>query len=147
MQIKNNYKAEWEVVGKYNIPIDAGVGVFNGDLGRIIEISEPFNRIKVEFDDKRRVDYQFSDLDELELAYAITVHKSQGSEYEAVVMPIMGGPKQLLNRNLLYTAVTRARQCLVLMGSTEVLDEMIANNHVNRRYSGLKDRIVEVFSS
>ncbi len=147
MQIKNNYKAEWEVVGKYNIPIDAGVGVFNGDLGRIIEISEPFNRIKVEFDDKRRVDYQFSDLDELELAYAITVHKSQGSEYEAVVMPIMGGPKQLLNRNLLYTAVTRARQCLVLMGSTEVLDEMIANNHVNRRFSGLKDRIVEVFSS
>lgn len=146
MQIRNNYKAEWEIVGKYNIPIDAGVGVFNGDMGRIREISEPFNTLTVEFDDGRRVTYSFSDLDELELAYAITVHKSQGSEYAAVVMPIMSGPRQLLNRNLLYTGVTRAKQCLVMLGSPSVISEMIANNHENRRFSGLKDRITEVYA-
>ena len=146
MQIKNNYKAEWEVVGKYNIPIDAGVGVFNGDMGRIKDISEPFSRVTVEFDDGRRVDYPFSDLDELELAYAITVHKSQGSEYDAVIIPVLGGPRQLLNRNLLYTGVTRARKCLVLMGSYETVREMISNNHENRRFSGLKERIIETFA-
>ena len=145
MQIRNNYKAEWEIVGKYNIPIDAGMGVFNGDMGRIKEISEPFNRLTVEFDDGRRIEYQFSDLDELELAYAITVHKAQGSEYAAVVMPIMQGPRQLMNRNLLYTGVTRAKQCLVLLGDENVVNEMIANNHENRRYSGLKDRIIEIY--
>ena len=146
MQIKNNYQAEWEIVGKYNIPIDAGTGVFNGDMGRIKEISEPFSNLTVEFDDGRRVTYPFSDLDELELAYAITVHKSQGSEYAAVVMPVMAGPRQLLNRNLLYTGVTRARQCLVMLGSTKVVQEMIDNNTENRRFSGLKDRIIEIYT-
>lgn len=146
MQIKNNYKAEWEIVGKYNIPIDAGVGVFNGDMGRVKEISEPFNTLTVEFDDGRLVSYSFSDLDELELAYAITVHKSQGSEYNAVIMPVMPGPRQLLNRNLFYTGVTRAKKCLVLLGSPNVVDEMIANNHENRRFSGLKERIIEIFA-
>lgn len=145
MQIKNNYKAEWEIVGKYNIPIDAGLGVFNGDMGRIKEISEPFNQLTVEFDDGRRIDYPFSDLDELEHAYAITVHKSQGSEYAAVVMPVMAGPRQLMNRNLLYTGVTRAKQCLVMLGDEDVVKQMIDNNFENRRYSGLKDRIIEVF--
>ncbi len=145
MQIKNNYKAEWEIVGKYNIPIDSGLGVFNGDMGRVKEISEPFNRLTVEFDDGRRIDYPFSDLDELELAYAITVHKSQGSEYAAVVMPLMAGPRQLMNRNLLYTGVTRAKQCLVMLGDSEVVSQMIENNHENRRFSGLKDRIIEIF--
>ncbi|MCQ2519281.1 MAG: ATP-dependent RecD-like DNA helicase [Lachnospiraceae bacterium] len=146
MQIKNNYKAEWEIVGKYNIPIDAGVGVFNGDMGRIKDIAEAFNTLTVEFDDGRRIDYSFSDLDELELAYAITVHKSQGSEYSAVVMPIMAGPRQLMNRNLLYTGVTRAKKCLVMLGDKGTVAEMIANNFENRRYSGLKDRIIEVFA-
>lgn len=146
MQIKNNYKAEWEIVGKYNIPIDAGVGVFNGDMGRVMEISEPFNTLTVEFDDGRRIVYPFSDLDELELAYAITVHKSQGSEYSAVIMPMMPGPKQLLNRNLLYTGVTRAKKCLVMLGRMDTVEEMIANNNENRRYSGLRDRIGEIFA-
>ena len=146
MQIKNNYKAEWEVLGLHNIPIDSGTGVFNGDMGRIKEINEGFGSLTVEFDDKRVVDYSFSDLDELELAYAITVHKSQGSEYAAVVMPIMHGPRQLMNRNLLYTGVTRAKQCLVMLGSPEAANEMINNNYENRRFSGLKDRIIEIFS-
>ena len=146
MQIKNNYKAEWEIVGKYNIPIDSGVGVFNGDMGKIIDISEPFSKLTVEFDDGRRIDYAFADLDELELAYAITVHKSQGSEYAAVVMPIMQGPRQLMNRNLLYTGVTRAKNCLVMLGDSAVVQTMIDNNSENRRYSGLKDRIIEIFA-
>ena len=146
MQIKNNYRAEWKIVGKFNIPIDAGLGVFNGDMGRIREISEAFETLTVEFDDGRLVDYAFSDLEELELAYAITVHKAQGSEYAAVVMPLLGGPRQLMNRNLLYTGVTRAKQCLVIMGSEDVVRQMIANNHENRRYSGLRDRIIEIFA-
>lgn len=145
MQVKNNYKLEWEIIGKYNIPIDAGVGVFNGDLGRIESISEPMNTVTVLFDDGRKAEYAFSDMDELELAYAITVHKSQGSEYDAVVMPILQGPRQLMNRNLLYTGVTRAKKCLVIMGSGETVEQMIANNHENRRFSGLKERIVEVY--
>ncbi|MCQ2522767.1 MAG: ATP-dependent RecD-like DNA helicase [Lachnospiraceae bacterium] len=146
MQIKNNYKAEWEIVGKYNIPIDAGMGIFNGDMGRVKKIDNYNNSLTVEFDDKRLVDYAFSDLDELELAYAITIHKSQGSEYAAVVMPIMPGPRQLMNRNLLYTGVTRAKSCLVMLGDEEILNEMIENNHEHRRYSGLKERIIEIMA-
>ena len=146
MQIKNNYKAEWEVLGKYNIPIDAGLGVFNGDMGKIVSVDEGGNNLGVEFDDSKRVTYAFSDLDELELAYATTIHKSQGSEYSAVVMPILGGPRQLMNRNLLYTGVTRAKQCLVMLGSRETVSKMIENNQENLRYSGLKDRIIEVFA-
>lgn len=146
MQIKNNYKAEWEIVGKYNIPIDAGMGVFNGDMGRVKKIDSYSSTLTVEFDDRRQVDYSFSDLDELELAYAITIHKSQGSEYSAVVMPIMPGPRQLMNRNLLYTGVTRAKTCLVMLGDEQTLSEMISNNLENRRYSGLKERIVEIMA-
>lgn len=144
MQVRNNYQAEWKVMGNFNIPIDAGVGVFNGDVGRIIEIDESESCITVEFDDFRRVSYPFTNLDELELAYAITVHKSQGSEYGAVIMPIVSGPRQLLNRNLLYTGVTRAKKCLVMLGNTSILGEMIENNQENLRYSGLKKRILEI---
>ncbi len=144
MQVRNNYQAEWKVMGNFNIPIDAGVGVFNGDVGRIIEIDESENCITVEFDDLRRVNYPFTNLDELELAYAITVHKSQGSEYGAVIMPIVSGPRQLLNRNLLYTGVTRAKKCLVMLGNNSILGEMIENNQENLRYSGLKKRILEI---
>ncbi|MCR5311577.1 MAG: AAA family ATPase, partial [Lachnospiraceae bacterium] len=145
MQIRNNYDLNWEICGRFNIPIDAGTGVFNGDMGRVTEINTVINSLKVEFDDGRRVDYPFTGLDELELAYAITVHKSQGSEYNAVIMPILDGPKQLLNRNLLYTGVTRARKCLVILGSSDTVRAMINNDRENLRYSGLKERILEVF--
>lgn len=144
MQIRNNYQLEWEIVSKYNIPIDKGVGVFNGDMGKIKEIYDYNQTLVVEFDDLRQVTYSFSGLDELELAYAITIHKSQGSEYPAVVMPLLTGPKQLFNRNLLYTGVTRARSCLTILGSSETVEGMIANNQENMRYTGLSSRIREV---
>ena len=144
MQIRNNYQLEWEIVSKYNIPIDKGVGVFNGDMGRVKEIYEYNQTLLVEFDDLRMVTYPFSMLDELELAYAITIHKSQGSEYPAVVIPLLSGPKQLFNRNLLYTGVTRARNCLTILGSKETLEGMIENNQENMRYSGLSARLREV---
>ena len=144
MHTRNNYQLEWEIVSKYNIPIDKGVGVFNGDMGTIKEIYEYNQTLVVEFDDLRKVTYPFSALDELELAYAITIHKSQGSEYPAVVMPLLAGPKPLFNRNLLYTGVTRARNCLTILGSKEILGDMIENNQENRRYTGLRSRIREV---
>ena len=99
MQIKNNYQLEWEIVGRYNIPIDKGMGVFNGDMGRVLEINETMSTLLVEFDDGRRVNYPFSGLEELELSYAITIHKSQGSEYPAVILPLLGGPRMLFNGN------------------------------------------------
>jgi len=146
MQIKNNYQAEWEILGKYDIPIDAGLGVFNGEMGRIIKIDDIDASLTVEFDDRRRVVYSFNSLDELELAYAITIHKSQGSEYGAVIMPLISGPRQLMNRNLLYTGVTRAKKCLVIVGSSETVRNMINNDEENLRYTGLKERITEIFS-
>ncbi|MCI5585266.1 MAG: ATP-dependent RecD-like DNA helicase [Lachnospiraceae bacterium] len=144
MQVKNNYQLEWEIVSKYNIPIDKGVGVFNGDMGIIREIHSYNQTLVVEFDDMRRVIYPFSGLEELELAYAITIHKSQGSEYPAVLLPLLKGPRQLLNRNLLYTGVTRAKSCLTILGSSETLAEMVANENESRRYTGLSLRIREV---
>ena len=144
MQIKNNYQLEWEIVSKYNIPIDKGVGVFNGDMGIIREISQLQHTLTVEFDDMRRVVYPFSMLEELELAYAVTIHKSQGSEYPAVILPLLTGPKQLFNRNLLYTGVTRAKNCLTILGNKQTVWEMIENNNENERYTGLRERIREV---
>lgn len=144
MQIKNNYQLEWEIVSKYNIPIDKGVGVFNGDTGIIKEISPQSQTLMVEFDDFRRVIYPFSGLEELELAYAITIHKAQGSEYPAVIMPLLKGPRQLMNRNLLYTGVTRAKSCITILGSRETMAEMAANSNENKRYTGLSLRIREV---
>jgi exodeoxyribonuclease V alpha subunit len=143
MQIKNNYQAEWEVLGKYGIPTDSGMGVFNGDMGFIKEINNPMRELTVEFDEGRCVTYPFSELDELELAYAITIHKSQGSEYPAVILPLLGGPRMLLNRNLLYTAVTRARSCVVVLGSDSTVQEMIDNEEQLKRYTGLRIRIEE----
>jgi len=144
MQIRNNYQLEWEIVSRYNIPIDKGVGVFNGDMGIVKEIYNYNQTMVVEFDDMRRVTYAFSNLDELELAYAITIHKSQGSEYPALIIPLLSGPKQLFNRNLLYTGVTRARNCLTILGSKDTIEEMVANNSENKRYTGLRERIREV---
>ncbi len=146
MQIHNNYQAEWEIIGKYNIPIDGGTGIFNGDMGRIVSITTATSSLVVEFDEKRRVTYSFSNLDELELAYAVTIHKSQGSEYPAIVIPLLGGPRMLTNRNLLYTAVTRARKCVMILGSKDAIREMVENEDQLSRYTGLKDQIEEIMS-
>ena len=143
MQIRNNYQLEWEILSRYQIPIDKGTGVFNGDMGVIKEINEYAQAIIVEFDEMRRVTYPYSLLDELELAYAITIHKAQGSEYPAVVMPLLNGPRMLFNRNLLYTGVTRARNCVTILGSSAVLQEMIDNVSESTRYTSLDDRIRE----
>ena len=147
MQIKNNYQAQWEVVGKYNIAVDSGMGIFNGDMGIIREINEYSQDLVVEYDEKRRVRYPFADLDEIELSYAITIHKSQGSEYPAVILPILGGPRMLLNRNLLYTAVTRAKSTVVILGSNQTLEQMVDNEEQLKRFTGLKDRISEFFDA
>ena len=143
MQIRNNYQLEWEVRGRYGIPVDKGVGVFNGDTGIIRMINEFAELAEVEFEDGRYAQYTFKQLDELELAYAVTIHKSQGSEYPAVIIPILSGPRMLMNRNLLYTAVTRARKCVTVVGSEETFREMINNEKQQRRYSSLDRRIQE----
>ena len=131
-------------MGKYGIKVDSGTGVFNGDMGRIVAINEQGSMLTVEYDEKKRVNYPFSILDELELSYAITIHKSQGSEYPAVLMPLLGGPKLLFNRNLLYTAITRARKCVTILGSSETVRSMIENTSENKRYTALAERIREL---
>ncbi len=146
MQTKNNYQLEWEVVSRYGIPVDHGVGIFNGDMGVVRQI-DPFARtMTVEFDEQRRVTYSFEQTAELELAYAITIHKSQGSEYPAVIMPLLGGPKMLFNRNLLYTGVTRARDCVTILGSSQVVLDMIRNESEAKRFTGLDARIREIMA-
>ncbi len=144
MQIKNNYQMEWEVVSKYGIPIDKGMGIFNGDMGTVREIDEFSQELVVEFDEHRRVTYPFHQLEEIELAYAVTIHKSQGSEYPAVIMPLLSGPRMLFNRNLLYTGVTRAKHCVTILGSRQTVSDMIANEQENKRYTSLCDRIKEM---
>ncbi len=144
MQIKNNYQIPWEIVSRYGIAIDKGTGVFNGDVGIIREISQEAQTVTVEYDEHKRIEYPFSGLDEIELAYAVTIHKSQGSEYPAVILPVLSGPRMLLNRNLLYTAVTRARKCVTILGSRQVIFEMIANEKQHERYTSLCDRIREM---
>ena len=144
MQIRNNYQLEWEIRGKYGIPVDKGMGVFNGDVGVISEINEYSNSLWVLYDDERLVEYPFKLLDELELAYAITIHKSQGSEYPAVVIPLLPGPQLLMNRNLLYTAVTRAKKCVTIVGDEQTFYRMIENTDQKKRYSGLKDRLQQL---
>ncbi len=143
MQVRNNYQMEWEIRGRYGIPVDKGVGVFNGDTGILKIINEFAETAEVEFEDGRCAEYSFKQLEELELAYAVTIHKSQGSEYPAVVIPLLSGPRMLLNRNLLYTAVTRARKCVTIVGSEETFREMINNEKQQRRYSSLDARLQE----
>ena len=144
MQVKNNYQLEWEILGRYKIPVDKGVGVFNGDTGIMTEINEFAETATVEFEDGRQAQYSFKQLEELELAYAVTIHKSQGSEYPAVILPILSGPRMLMNRNLLYTAVTRARKCVTVVGSENTFAEMIRNEKQQQRYSSLDRRIREL---
>lgn len=143
MQTKNNYQLVWEIRTKLGLPVDKGTGVFNGDMGIIREINDFAETLTVEFDEGRMVEYPYKLLDELELAYAITIHKSQGSEYPAVVIPLLSGPSMLMNRNLLYTAVTRARKCVTLVGNDTTFAQMIQNTSQQRRYSGLAARLKE----
>ena len=143
MQIRNNYQLEWEIRTKFGLTVDKGTGVFNGDMGIIREINEFAELMTVEFDEGRVVEYPFKLMDELELAYAITIHKSQGSEYPAVVIPLLSGPAMLMNRNLIYTAVTRARKCVTLVGNEVTFAQMVQNTSQQKRYSGLKERLME----
>lgn len=139
MQIKNNYKIEWKVVNEKGFSVEEGLGVFNGDMGIIKQINTFTERVTVIFDEHRQVEYPFSNLDELELAYAITIHKSQGSEYPAVVLPLLSGPSILCNRNLLYTAVTRAQKCVAIVGRQSMVEQMIRNETEQKRYTGLRE--------
>ena len=144
MQIRNNYQLEWEIRGAYNIPTEKGVGVFNGDMGIVEEINTFSETLTVVYEERRFVEYSFKQLDELELAYAVTIHKSQGSEYPAVVIPLLGGPKMLMSRNLLYTAVTRAKRCVTIVGSEVTFNDMIHNKQERGRYTSLRERIEEM---
>lgn len=144
MQTRNDYQLAWQVLGNFGLPLERGTGIFNGEFGKIRSIDEEGRMMQIVFDGQKTVDYPFENLDSLELAYAITVHKAQGSEYPAVLIPLLGGPKQLLTRNLLYTAVTRAKKCVVILGSREALENMEANTQETRRLTGLKDRINEL---
>ena len=143
MQIKNNYQLEWEITTRYGMTIDKGIGVFNGDMGIIKKINTYEETVTVEYDEKKQVKYPYNLLDELELAYAITIHKAQGSEYPAVIIPLLQGPRQLYYRNLLYTAVTRARKCVTVIGSESVFQEMIQNTNQQNRNTSLAERIRE----
>lgn len=144
MQIRNNYQLEWEITGYNNIKVDHGLGVFNGDIGIVAEINEYAQNITVKYDDDRKVVYPYVNADELELAYAVTIHKSQGSEYPAVIMPILGGPRMLLNRNLLYTGVTRAKSCVTILGSRETIQQMVHNENEQKRFTSLDLRMKEI---
>jgi len=144
MQVKNNYQIPWEIRNEYKVPVETGMGVFNGDMGVIRDINLFAETLAVEFDEGKMVEYSLKQLEELELAYAITIHKSQGSEYPAVIIPVHSGPRMLMTKNLLYTAVTRARACVCLVGLPETFQSMADNTVEQRRYCGLKERIQEI---
>ena len=144
MQIKNNYRLEWQIKSPKGFVREEGIGVFNGDMGILREINTFSEKAVVEFDEGKIAEYSYSMMDELELAYAITIHKSQGSEYPAVVMPLFTGPAVLFNRNLLYTAVTRARKCVTAVGLSSTVKQMVLNNNELKRYTGLCDRLKEM---
>ncbi len=143
MQIKNNYQMGWEIQGARGVVLEQGLGIFNGDVGVIKNINLFMENVTVQFDDGKIVIYSFKQLEELELAYAVTIHKSQGSEYPAVVLPLLTGPKMLMTRNLLYTAVTRAKKCVTIVGVKEAVEEMVRNNNEVKRHSGLRFIIEE----
>ena len=141
MQIKNNYNIVWKIYTALGKVKEEGVGIFNGDEGTITNIDDVNETLDVTFDDEKCVTYDFTQLEELELAYAITIHKSQGSEYPVVIIPIHNGPPMLMTRNLLYTAVTRAKQLVVLVGLEEKISAMVANKREIDRYSSLAYRL------
>ncbi|MBR6159401.1 MAG: ATP-dependent RecD-like DNA helicase, partial [Lachnospiraceae bacterium] len=143
MQIRNKYQIQWEITGGFGITVQTGTGVFNGDLGKVDRIDTFSEVVEVIFDEGKRIKYPFGDLDQLELAYAVTIHKSQGSEYPAVVLPLLSGPKQLFNRNLLYTAITRAVKCVVIVGNEATVSHMVENADELKRYTSLDEVIKE----
>lgn len=143
MQVKNNYQREWKIYGRRGMVREKGMGVYNGDMGRIAEINLFAQTLEIEFDDRKRVVYPFHELSEIELSYAITIHKSQGSEYPAVIIPVFFGPPLLMTRNLIYTAITRAQKCVVLVGDPQAFYDMVHNTAELQRYTGLKERILE----
>ncbi|MDD6551748.1 MAG: ATP-dependent RecD-like DNA helicase [Lachnospiraceae bacterium] len=143
MQTKNDYDVTWRRYGKDKVLLEEGSGIFNGDCGIIKEVNGFSSDMLIEFDDGHFVEYPFSSLENLSLAYAMTIHKSQGSEYPAVIIPLLSGPEVLYNRNLLYTAVTRAKKCVILVGDEKVFYSMEKNDRQRLRLSGLKDRILE----
>ena len=145
MQIRNDYGIEWEKRNEKGIAVERGAGVFNGDIGVITEIDCLADTVTVLIDEEKYVEYDAKHLPELEPAYAVTVHKSQGSEYPAVILPMYPGPHMLMNRNVLYTAVTRAKKCVCLVGLPEVFEAMEQNETESRRYSGLCERIREAY--
>ena len=147
MQTRNNYQMEWKVQGNFGMALETGTGIFNGDFGRILEIDRAAQLMRICFDEQRMVEYPFSELDDLDLAYAITVHKSQGSEYPAIILPLLAGPPGLYSRNLLYTAITRARSCVMILGSRQCVMNMAANTSQYTRYTGLAERIREVYDA
>ena len=144
MQIKNNYQMEWEKKSRYGITYESGTGIYNGDTGVIEEINTFAERIIVKFEDEKYVSYEFKQLYELELAYAITIHKSQGSEYPAVIIPMFTGPRMLMTKNLLYTAVTRAKKCVCMVGVEDYFHQMASNESEQKRYSSLDERIRQI---
>lgn len=144
MHIKNNYDLEWEMKTRSGFAYEKGMGIFNGDIGTIEKINEKTQLVEVRFDDGKYVIYQYEQLEELTLAYAATIHKSQGSEYPAIIMPILSGPPVLMNRNILYTGVTRAKKCVVIVGVEEAVNRMIENTREQQRYTGLQDRLKEL---
>ena len=143
MQIKNNYQLKWKNTDDFT----EGEGAFNGDVGFVQSIDKEYGKITVLFDDRRAASYDFSQLDELELAYAVTVHKSQGSEFPVIVMPVSWFPPMLATRNLLYTAVTRGKEAVVLVGSEDKLNAMIDNNRIAARYSGLAAKLAKLMKT
>lgn len=153
MQIKNNYQREWKIYGASKTGngkgyvIDEGVGVFNGDMGVITEISDYDEELTILFDDGRESVYNYKELDQLEHAFAVTIHKSQGSEYPAVIIPLLGGNRKLMNRNLIYTAITRARQLVIIVGDVNLVNQMIDNSEEQKRYTSLAFRIEELNES
>jgi len=149
MQIRNDYKLEWKIfrnTKKRDGLLDEGIGVFNGDMGTLAEVNDFDENLVVVFDDGRVVTYDYRQVDNLSHAFAITVHKSQGSEYPAVVIPLFSGPKKLLSRNLLYTAVTRAREMVVIVGNLNLVNDMIDNVQVQKRFTGFTQRIKELYA-
>ena len=144
MQTRNNYQLEWSKEGVFGW--EDGQGVFNGDIGFVTEIDPQEHTLRVRFDDDRVATYEGGDVDDLELAYCISVHKSQGSEFPVVILPAVGGPPMLLTRNLLYTAVTRARRLVMIVGREAAIDQMIANVNTRKRYSALRWRLEQMMN-
>ncbi len=145
MQIKNNYNISWKIENRLGKVIDDGTGIYNGDMGIIKSINKQAETITVLFDDMRQAVYEFTALDELELAYAVTIHKSQGSEYPVVIIPIHSGPPMLMSRNLLYTAVTRAKKFVIIVGLKSSVNRMVANDREVSRYSGFAYRLETLY--